>query len=82
MKYAILCAALLMSACGQKITEMQSAPDQCMRTELFKTCMTLLPAGPAATKYNDWDEVVSACDKAAYYQSMRALSSIKPECKP
>jgi hypothetical protein len=45
------------------------ATDQNMRRQLFKDCMAALPAGPVKTHYNDWDEVVSACDSAAYYQA-------------
>jgi hypothetical protein len=29
---------------------------------------------------NDWDEVVNACDSAAYYQSLRPRGQIKKEC--
>lgn len=46
-------------------------PDQKIRREIFKECMAALPAGPVATKYNDWDEVVAECDTVAYYQSKR-----------
>lgn len=56
-------------------------PDQCLRAELFDRCMKALPAGPAATKYNDWDEVVAECDDAAYRQSLRTTDSIKQECR-
>lgn len=55
--------------------------DQCKREELFKQCMTILPAGPDATVYNDWSEVVSECRDQAYFGSIRAVSVIKPECR-
>ena len=57
-------------------------PDQCMRREIFMQCMNALPAGPTATMYNDWDEVVQQCDSVAHYQSLRRKSQIKPECQP
>lgn len=44
-------------------------PDQKERQRIFKECMSLLPAGPVKTHYNDWSEVVSECESAAYYQS-------------
>ena len=56
--------------------------DQCMRQEIFQQCMKALPAGPKATMYNDWDEVVGQCDSVAHYQSLRRKSQIKPECQP
>jgi hypothetical protein len=55
--------------------------DQCMRRDIFQQCLQALPAGPTATMYNDWDEVVAKCDDAAYYQSLRARSQIKQECQ-
>ncbi len=55
--------------------------DQCMRREIFQQCMKALPAGPKATRYNDWGEVVSKCEDVAYYQSLRRKSWIKPECQ-
>ncbi len=59
----------------------QPTVDQCLRHEIFKSCLTNLPAGPTATKYNDWDEVVSSCNEAAYYQALREQGQIKPECR-
>ena len=55
--------------------------DQCMRRDLFHTCLKVLPAGPKSTQYNDWDEVVARCEDAAYRQSLRKLAHIKPECQ-
>ena len=60
----------------------QTRADQCMRREIFQQCMKALPAGPKATMYNDWDEVVGKCEDVAYYQSLRRKSQIKPECLP
>jgi hypothetical protein len=56
-------------------------PDKCLQREIFKECMESLPAGPASTHYNDWDEVVSQCREVAYYHSLRIESTIKNECK-
>ena len=49
--------------------------DDKLREELFFKCMQSLPAGPLATKYNDWDEVVSECGQQAYYLSNRCVSN-------
>lgn len=78
MKFAILIAAVLLAGCSDAPSD---GPDQCLRAELFKACMAILPAGPLATKYNDWNEVVSECGNAAYYQSKRLTIHIKPECR-
>ena len=56
--------------------------DQCIRAQLFQQCLKTVPAGPEKTKYNDWDEVVSACGEQAYYQSIRPIGNIQPSCKP
>ena len=70
--------SLLLAGCNQF-----TAPtvDQCLRREIFTNCLTNLPAGPAATKYNDWDEVVSSCENVAYYQALRKKELIKLECR-
>jgi hypothetical protein len=72
----LVLSTLLLVGC-----EEPARPDQCMRREIFQQCMKALPAGPQATKYNDWDEVVSQCESVAYHQSLRKSDSIKPECK-
>ena len=58
----------------------KAVADQCLRQDLFYKCLAALPAGPVATKYNDWSEVVSECKSAAYYMSVRRVDHIKPEC--
>lgn len=76
---ALLACVATTAACSEQTRG--PAPDQCIRAELFKSCLAALPAGPQATKYNDWDEVVSACESAAYFQSLRKRETIKAECK-
>lgn len=94
MKYSLI-LVLLLSACtsytdsdGKEKTCIGDGceagihiADQCLRAELFKSCMAALPAGPLATKYNDWDEVVSECGSQSYYQSQRQIKFVKPECR-
>lgn len=45
--------------------------DQTARRAYLVECLTKVPKGPSAVKYNDWDEVVRACDSTAMYQSLR-----------
>lgn len=73
--YIVVCSCIV--GCGEK-----SAPDQCLRRDLFQQCLQSLPAGPSSTKYNDWDEVVEQCEQSAWMQSIRKLSSISDDCQP
>ena len=75
-------ASLLTAGLGGCKEAEPSNRDQCMRREIFQECMKALPAGPKATMYNDWNEVVAECESVAYYQSLRRTSQIKPECLP
>lgn len=76
---AVIVSIFALSGCNQEF----SSPDQCLRQEIFKQCLANIPKGPThlTAAGNDWDEVVSQCDGAAYYQSMRIKSTIKPECR-
>lgn len=76
----------LLSACmpmteGERKFAEKSIYDQCRRAELFQQCMKALPAGPMATKYNDWNEVVSECGDQARMMSVRKESAVKEECR-
>lgn len=76
---ALLSLAFVLSGCN----ETNNGPDQCLRQEIFKQCVANIPKGPThlTASGNDWDEVISQCESAAYYQSMRIKSIIKPECR-
>lgn len=64
------------------VVEADSAQEADTIAELFKQCMSILPKGPEhVVNSNDWDEVVNSCESAAYYQSVRAYSAIKQECR-
>lgn len=41
------------------------------RRAIFMECLKSVPAGPTEAKYNDWNEVVTACESSAYYQSIQ-----------
>ena len=70
---------LCLAGCSPEETKYpQWAVDQVMRQGLFKECLRLLPAGPQATKYNDWDEVVGACNDASRQQSMYCYANCPP----
>jgi nitrous oxide reductase accessory protein NosL len=56
-------------------------PDQCKREEVFQACLSHTPAGPQTTKYNPWDEVINACETAAYRISLRPKSQIASACR-
>lgn len=68
----VILVILLTTGCSSK-----QKVDQCLRQELFTRCLTAIPAGPAVTKYNDWDEVVAMCDSIAYRQSIRLEAPTK-----
>ena len=67
MKLLIVAAlALLVSGCS--VTRHENDP--ALERVIFKECMASLPAGPASTVYNDWDEVVAECRTTAFRQSL------------
>jgi hypothetical protein len=77
-QFVFVVSLLVISGCG----ESTQTRDQCLRTELFQQCLAAVPAGPTQAHYNDWDELVDACDTAAAYQSLRSKKFVKPECRP
>lgn len=82
-KLLIIVGILSLTACSEEVPIMKNRhiADQCLRAVLFDKCMRTLPAGPLASKYNDWDEVVSECGRQAFYQSIRNREHVKPECQ-
>lgn len=80
MKYVVLVTISTMIL-GCSVPESSNGTDQCLRQELFSKCLAELPKGPDSTNYNDWAEVVSSCQNAAYYHSIRKLEFVKPECR-
>jgi hypothetical protein len=72
--------AAALAGCSQSITEPSYEPDQCLRAQLFQQCLATVPKGPEATRYNDWDEVVEACERSAYNQSIRAAGTVPGRC--
>lgn len=95
LKRALIAAVIALTGCTAKTNtdgtttlttekiapEDKSSNDQCLRAKLFEQCLKALPAGPQATKYNDWDEVVAKCEVAAYRHSFRKMKHIKEECR-
>lgn len=43
--------------------------DKELRNKIFMECLEKIPNGPTVTKYNDWAEVIEACEAAAQRQS-------------
>lgn len=81
LHYLIL-YALLVCGCGAGQPLETSTVDQCLRSKLFKECLSLVPTGPETVVSNDWAEVVGECASAATYQSYRKPSQIAQECRP
>lgn len=68
MKYVLtLVITLILVGCVGNIPEYHQ--DIKLRQEIFFRCLSALPAGPQATKYNDWDEVVNECGQQADWMS-------------
>ncbi len=74
----ILLLTVALAGCGDRPKDIVT--DQCLRIQLAQQCMSNLPAGPTATKYNDWAEVVEQCDRNSWSQSRRYREFVKPEC--
>ncbi len=70
-----------LTACDSGTTFFPPTVNQCLRAEAFQSCMRSLPAGPQATKYNDWDEVVDSCSQTAYYLALRPQATIPEQCR-
>ena len=82
MKTKLLTLVLALTLAGCDKLESNQITDQCLRVELFNSCLEHLPAGPQATHYNDWSEVVAECSSTAFWQSQRNKHQVKQECKP
>lgn len=81
MKYLIT-LALVVGLTGCYAPSPTYGIDQTQRQQLFKDCMAALPAGPVSTRYNDWDEVVKACDSIAHYQSKYCVKNCEGAMLP
>lgn len=81
MRYTLLVIVLLLSACNDKETgDSFNVIDQCLRQSIFQACLKAVPTGPTHTvASNDWDEVVEACESAAYYQSIQTRNGRKDD---
>ena len=77
---SLLVGSLFITGCD--VIEDHQITDQCMRVDLFQSCLQHLPSGPQATHYNDWSEVVKECESAAFWQSQRNKRQVKQECQP
>lgn len=69
IRLAVVIAALALAGCNnpfaaQPICYEVPANEAQVQANLIQ-CLNSVPAGPQATKYNDWAEVVEACQQAA-----------------
>lgn len=81
MRVLFCIAVLLLVSCG---VEPEASPtvDQCMRVELFQSCLKATPASPSAVGGDsEWAEIITNCDRSSHYQSLRLIEHIKPECR-
>ena len=69
---------LLLAGCAPKLPNGEPYSggyyDQDVRRDGFFECLRALPAGPQATRYNDWSEVVSECGSQATTLSARGFT--------
>ena len=63
---------LLAAGCGP---QEKWGQDQKLQAELFFKCLKHIPKGPLASKYNDWDEVVSECGSQARLMSWKCVKN-------
>lgn len=77
----ILFVSCLVVGCKDgKIPQPTYGHDQCLRRELFESCLDKIPKGPTHTTTNDWAEVVAECSDFALYACVRKVSSIPEGC--
>lgn len=69
----LIIIVFLLSLIGCSEDKCQLKYDHELKREIFFQCMKALPAGPQATKYNDWDEVVSECGTQASYMAYKRV---------
>lgn len=77
----LLCAVLALACDPAPVIKPTNITDQCLRSELFEKCMTLVPNGPTHVVANDWAEVIEECRDSSYYMSLRIPGQVKPECR-
>jgi len=76
---AIASLAVLLAGCGEETKYPKYETDYTRFHAYFIECMNALPAGPAKTQYNDWDEVVEACRYASAQQSRYCYENCPPQ---
>lgn len=75
-KAVSICAVLaLLSGCDPP--KSTGYYDQDVRREVFFQCLQTVPAGPQATKYNDWSEVIDECGDQAMSLAARGFSDVR-----
>ena len=79
----ISAVGLILAGCGDgRSLQNPQMEDQCLRTEIFMSCLDHLPKGPDQTHYSDWDEAIYQCRLASFKQALRPRDQIKKECRP
>jgi hypothetical protein len=75
MKIYVLFFLVCLVACQDESRCYKVAQDQKLRQELFCNCLKSVPKSPEVMGKSDWSKIVSKCEDAAYYQSMRVVRS-------
>lgn len=65
LRFGVSALIVLLAACDIPKAPEYDTPDMKLRSDLFFKCLKMAPAGPVATKYNDWSEVVEQCGDEA-----------------
>lgn len=80
MKLVMIALAVnVLAGCAQT-DDATTHVDQCLRREIMMQCIATVKNGAVST-HKDLGPMVNECQSAAYYQSLRRGSSIKPECR-
>jgi len=83
MRHILLVVTLILASCSNGDVETGDSfnvIDQCLRQQIFQSCLKSVPSGPTHTNMsNDWDEVISACENAAYFQSLQTRNGRKDD---
>lgn len=54
--------------------------DQCIRREIFLSCLKEIPPSPSTPFFNPWEDVIGHCRAFAAEASTRPKTAITPEC--
>ena len=68
--FTFMCVFII--GCSDKPTPKIKIDNE-LRQHLFFKCLEKVPPSPTTTHYNDWSEVIEACDSSAYYMAKKCV---------